>query len=33
MSSAFNIINRQKLMNELNTFSDEDECHNKDSIK
>ena len=26
MSSAFNTINRQKLMNELNTFLDEDEC-------
>ena len=26
MSSAFDTINRQKLMNELNTFLDEDEC-------
>ena len=27
MSSAFDTINRKKLMNELNTFLDEDECH------
>ena len=26
MSSAFDLINRQKLMNELNTFLDKDEC-------
>ena len=27
MSSAFDTINRKKLMNDLNTFLDEDECH------
>ena len=27
MSSAFNTINRQKIINELNTFLDENECH------
>ena len=26
MSSAFQALNRQKLMNKLNTFLDEDEC-------
>ena len=26
MSSAFQTLNRQKLMNKLNTFLDEDEC-------
>ena len=26
MSSAFDTISRQKLMNELNTFLDEDDC-------
>ena len=27
MSSAFNTIKRQKILNELNTFLDENECH------
>ena len=26
MSSAFQTLNRQKLMNKLNTFLDEDKC-------
>ena len=26
MSSAFQTLNRQKLMNKLNTFLDEDQC-------
>ena len=34
MSSAFDTINRQKLMNELNTSLDEDKCRIiKDPIK